>query len=252
MENNINELLNSLNEKFREQGLCELAYVSPKDCLAQQVNARYMKPEIFQTLVGNIKTDNRLESTPLVYRDGEKYRIISGHHRVDAAKEGGLEFILVLVTTPKSADEIVSKQLSHNSLVGIDDENVLNTLFQSIENIELKLRTGLQDAQTKISIDSLNFKVGIWKDFSIVFLPEDLASVVKDMEIFAKDIPIKSSDTVLLANEKNYNDFCAVLRKVKKNENIKANATAFVRMVELAKMQLKQMKDDKGINDTTK
>jgi ParB-like chromosome segregation protein Spo0J len=227
--------IDTINEQLRQHGLCEIAIVSPKDCLAQKKNARYFDAEMFQQLVANVKRDGRLESTPLVYRDGDKFRIISGHHRVDAAKEAGLEKILVLVTSPENRDEIVSKQLAHNAITGKDDAVVLSELFQSIEDLELKLATGLQDIAGRISLDSLNFKLSPTKEMTFLFLPDDEKMTDEAMEAIAEQLALKSNSTVYLASLAYYERFAQALRKVKKIENIKSNGAAFNRLIEIVK-----------------
>jgi hypothetical protein len=245
MELQLEEHIQVINKKFKELGLCEIALVSPADCLAQAKNARYFTPEMFQQLVGNVKKDGRLESTPLVYREGEKYRIISGHHRIDSAKEAGLEKILVMITEPQSQDEIVSKLLAHNAIVGKDDQTILDELFQSIGDIQLKLATGLQDVIGKVQYQSLNFKVGTWKELTFLFLPEDINLVDEALEEIVKDIQLKSSQAVRLVPEAAFDKFSATLRKIKKVENIKSNGTAVLRMAELAMEKLNDSRTEK-------
>ena len=91
------KILSDLNKELKKLGMLELAIVNPKDCLPQKVNARYMTAETMHQLTENIKKDGHLESVPLVHKDGDKYRIISGHHRIDAAKAAQLDQILVMI-----------------------------------------------------------------------------------------------------------------------------------------------------------
>lgn len=236
--------LSTLNAALRESGMCEVAIVRPQDCVGQKKNARYFTPEKFAQLVQNIKRDGRLESVPLVYRSDEnsdKYVIISGHHRIDAAKEAGLEQILVFVTTPESRDEIVSKQLSHNALVGKDDPMLLAELFNSIAEMDLRLASGLSDEVSKISYASLNFRVGEYKELVLMFLPEQLEDLEAKMTEIANSSIADKNSTVFLASLADYERFTATLRQIKKVENIKNNATAVQRMAELALLQLAEV-----------
>lgn len=232
--------LTALNTALRAQGLCEIAIVRPDDCKGQRKNARYFTPEKFAQLVQNIKRDGRLESVPLVYRsdDAEGYSIISGHHRVDAAKEAGLKHILVFVTTPDSRDEIVSKQLAHNALTGKDDPMLLAELFSSIHDLDLRLASGLSDEAAKISYTSLNFRLGEYRELVLLFLPEQLTELDETMTAIAESSVADHNSTVHLARLADYERFTATLRHLKKVENIKNNATAVQRMAELAWMQL--------------
>lgn len=121
--------IEALNEKLVSAGMLPLRLVSPNDCVGADLNARYMPIETMRILTENIKADGRLESVPLVYVDAKlpegKYRIISGHHRIEAAKNAGVTQILVMVASPQDADDVVSRQLAHNALVGLDRKSVV-------------------------------------------------------------------------------------------------------------------------------
>ena len=113
----------------------------------QTVNARYMDHSTFNRMAVNIKRRGVLESMPYVsVSDAGKYEIISGHHRVQAAKEAGLREIHVLVdTSGLSRSEITAKQIAHNRLEGYDDEATLRRMLQSIESTERLLESGASD-----------------------------------------------------------------------------------------------------------
>jgi hypothetical protein len=234
----VKDLLNQLNKEMKGSGLAhELAIVSPKDCVPQKKNARYFTPEKFKRLVSNI-AESGMESVPLVMRSGTKYEIISGHHRIEAAKEAGIELFYVFVLDNLTKDELVSRQLSHNALTGIDDQMLLTELFESIEDIQERIRTGLSDEIGKIQYESLNFKVGKWREFTLLFLPEDEAMTDEAMAEIAQDV--KVSESVRIQSEKYWNRFADSIRRIKKVENIKSNGIAFMRMVELADQKMKE------------
>jgi hypothetical protein len=44
-----------------------------------------MRHETYAQLVANIRRDGKLTSVPFAFRDGEKYTVLSGNHRVRAA-----------------------------------------------------------------------------------------------------------------------------------------------------------------------
>ena len=99
------------------------------DLKPSNVNARNMTGEQFQRLVRNLKHDGVLTSVPLVYRD----RIISGHHRVAAAVEAGIEEATIMeIVTELPPEHLTAIQLSHNSLTGQDDPNVLLDMLASL------------------------------------------------------------------------------------------------------------------------
>ena len=87
----------------------------------QDLNARVMPPEQFETLVTNIRRRGIPESVPYCVLRGSQIRIVSGHHRVRAAKEAGIKEAVILLDTrdlPRSLE--VAKQLAHNSITGRD------------------------------------------------------------------------------------------------------------------------------------
>lgn len=227
--------VDALNETLKQYGLLPIELVDPTILKGQQKNARYMLPEKFKTLVKNVKSEGSLESVPLVVKNGDRYEIISGHHRIDAAKEAGLEKVLVMVHREDlTRDEVVSKQLAHNALAGLDDKTLLSELFQSIEDVSLKIATGLVDEAGAISYESLNFKVGTFKEFTVMFLPEDVGLYDEAMELIAQECFVTGQTEVRLASMESWDKFGKVLRRIKKCENIKSNGTALMRMVELA------------------
>ena len=230
--------IKELNEKLAEHNMLKVKLVNPKKCIEQKVNARYFTAEKMHTLTNNVKESGHLESVPLIYEEDNKDYIISGHHRVQAAKEAGLENILVMVANPQDKDDIVSKQLAHNELVGIDDETILAELFTSIEDVSKRIATGINDDICKIDYTSLNFRIGEFKEFTILFMPEDEGYTDEVMSQVAEKLSIKSSSAIRITSIKYWERFANVIRTIKKCENIKSNGTAFLRMVELAEQMM--------------
>jgi len=247
MANSISELngiLEDFNKKAKEFNLPEVVIVDPVDCIGQDKNARYFVPEVFQQLVDNIKKDNRLESTPLLYRDPEKegkFRIISGHHRIEAAKQAGVKQILAFVIEPSSRDEIVSKQLSHNSLVGIDDKFILAELFNEIRNIQQKIASGLKSEIEKVEYISLNFRLGSYKEIILLFIPGDSEKIDQVFREMEEILSVKEDSEIRIAPLEVYDKFADQLRKIKKVKNIKNNAVAFKLMVSVCEEEVHKM-----------
>tara|TARA_R110002020_G_scaffold240290_3_gene453050 strand:+ start:7793 stop:8530 length:738 start_codon:yes stop_codon:yes gene_type:complete len=232
--------IDEINEKLAEQNMLKIKLVNPKKCIGQKVNARYFPAETMHRLTSNVKNSGHLESVPLVYEEDGKDYIISGHHRVQAAKDAGLQNILVMVAQPEDKDDIVSKQLAHNELTGIDDKTILSELFNSIKDISKKISTGLDDSISKIDYTSLNFRIGEFKEFTVLFMPEDEGYTDEVMDEIAESINIKSKAAVRLTNVKYWDRFAKAIRTIKKCENIKSNGTAFIRMVELAEQMMER------------
>lgn len=233
------ELLKKLNTELGNRGLLPMEVVNPKDLKPQHKNARYMMPEQFKILVENISKTGNLESVPLVIKKDNKYEIVSGHHRIEAAVEANIKDIVVLLLPEETSTQAkVSKQLSHNALTGKDDELILTELFDSIKTIELKLASGLNNKIAKIDYDTLNFRVGEYKEFTVLFMPEDEGYTDEIMSEIAERMNVKSGSALRLTNLDYWDRFAKVIRTIKKCENIKSNGTAFIRMVELAEQMM--------------
>lgn len=234
--------LADLNPILAELGLPQIEAVNPTDCIPQEVNARYMPPEMLDNLASNIKKDKRLESMPLCYRiEGKpgKFGIISGHHRIEGAKKAGIAIILILVVEVKDQADIVKRQLSHNALNGRDDEVLLTKLFASLDSMDDKFYAGLQDEIAKINPIALSFRAGLAAEMTLVFMPEDIERHDDFMERLNADVKSGGSAAVLrVVSLECYPRYLDLLRKVKKAENIKNNAAAFIRMLDLAEAQL--------------
>lgn len=105
----------------------------------------------------NIASDKRLSSVPLCYRheDG-RLEVLSGNHRVKASIEAKIPVILVLVIT-ETLDQSrrIAIQLSHNALVGEDDQSILANLWSKIETVKDKLYSGLDSEVTNFWIAAI-------------------------------------------------------------------------------------------------
>lgn len=237
--------LGTLNQQLAEHGIPEIALVAPADCLPQKMNARYMNSQTMRNLTDNVKRDGRLESVPLVApsKQGGKHEIISGHHRVEAAKAAGLAKILVMVIHPKGRDELLAKQLSHNAITGQDDEAVLAKLYSEIETLEQKYYSGLQDALGEVEFTSLSFRAGEFREFVVAFLPEQIERFDAACSL-AEDMHARSASVVRLASIETWDTFAGAIRKVKRAEDIRSSAAALGRLVELALERLAEVAAD--------
>ena len=71
--------------------------IDPRELKLLKLNARYMRHEEYQRLVANIKRDGQLTSAPFACKDGDKYLVLSGNHRTQAAIAAGLKSIPALL-----------------------------------------------------------------------------------------------------------------------------------------------------------
>lgn len=243
----ISGLLASLNEQLVKNGLCEILLISPNECKPQKKNARFFKAEKFNQLVSNIRKDSRLESVPLCYRakNGEVY-IISGHNRIDAAKAAGIENILVMLTDVSDKNEIISKQLSHNSLVGQDDSQILAELYANIDDISNKLYSGIDSNIEKISYTSLNFKSGMFKQVAFSFFEDDKEQF--DLNLTEIITLLNSSpDTAnYVCSSETYDYFVKCLGMIKKDCKIKSGSVALMAMCEITIKSLQEERAKKA------
>ena len=145
-----NEELAAISREMFGEGMLLQAVEPARLCLLKD-NARFFKRETFRQLRDNIASDKRLSSVPLCYRheDG-RLEVLSGNHRVKASIEAKIPVILVLVIT-ETLDQSrrIAIQLSHNALVGEDDQSILANLWSQIETIEDRLYSGLDSEVTK-------------------------------------------------------------------------------------------------------
>lgn len=211
----------------------------------QDVNARIMRGDKFQQLVENIKAEKRLESLPfcVMRKNGAgnmEFELVSGHHRTRAARVAAQEkkellFIYVLVDERElSRDKIVSKQLSHNSLQGDDDPQILKELYQSIQDMDARIQSGILDQELEfdlkqVNIDDVKFDLS-FEILNILFLPKQYKEWQEVVDQLDSDAHIG------IADMKDWNDFAATVREVSKREDVRNMAAIFVKMIEIVKL----------------
>ena len=241
--------LAELNPLLASLDLPQIEAVAPTACIPQEVNARYMPPEMMANLTKNLKQDKRLESLPLCYRIEGKpgmFGIISGHHRIEGAKQAELPIILILVIDISNKAEIVKKQLSHNALNGRDDEVLLSQLFATLATMDDKYYAGLQDELAKITPISLSFRAGLSAEMSLIFMPEDIELTEQTLQRLNVEVRASGSGPVAHVLAKScYEEFTTALKKLKRLENIKNNAAAFVQLVIYARERMDQIAAEK-------
>lgn len=153
----------------------------PRSLRLLDQNARFMRHETFQTLVANIRRDGVLSQWPFVYRDhttGER-TVYSGNHRVQAAIEAGLDVIdWTECDTPMSRSELVALQLSHNAISGEDDPTILKTLYESLDDVDMRVYSGLDDKTLnlldQVDVSALGEANLDFQTVTVVFLPTEL------------------------------------------------------------------------------
>jgi hypothetical protein len=111
---------------------CNLFIESPN-------NPNHMPQHMFSQLVKNLKADGCLTSAVLAIKEGDKYMVISGHHRVAAAKKAGIKDIPTLYFEENqiTSSKRIALQISHNSLNGSSEKSALAELIREVEKNDI-------------------------------------------------------------------------------------------------------------------
>lgn len=221
-----------------------LQVVVPSSLTLLKDNARFFKRETFRQLRDNIATDKRLSSVPLCYRypDG-KLEVLSGNHRVQASIEAGISHILVLVITEElDKSRRIAIQLSHNALVGEDDQSILANLWAQIDSVQDKLYSGLDSEALKElgDVELVSFSTPQVPAHMVTFMftdgeKEQLSEILDILTDSAK-----KSSAVYVCPGKQYEEFTKIIADVKHTEKIRDSSLAMTRLMEIASDWLEQ------------
>lgn len=206
-------------------------------------NARVMDKDTFDLLTSNIQKDSRLESLPYGYiatnpSGNQEFFIISGHHRVRAARSAGIETIYVIADSQQlSEDEIKSKQLSHNAISGRDDEQLLREIFDSIRDVDSKLRSGvtesdISDAFRPVKLDTVEMAYD-YRTVRVLFLNVQIEKLDEVLNVIAGD------DTVLVAPIKDFDKFVDTIQQSAKIRNVRNISALLNGMVDIVREHYK-------------
>ena len=208
---------------IRKRNLRELK-PSPK-------NARYMLQHEFLRLAENIRQDGALTSTPLIYQD----RILSGHHRIEAALYVGIEEADCMeIVSEITEDQQTAIQLSHNAIVGSDDKHVLQDMLDRLSDAEKAYATvdeldavGGDDALVEQSMD---VDEGL-TTFVLIFAEDDAREVIKRIAKMKDQI---GADTFLIAPDKLFSDFYQEMIRARTDLNLIDAGSALLHMLRQA------------------
>lgn len=206
----------------------------------QDKNARVMDKTTFDQLKANIGGDNALESLPYGYIDENnsgnlEFKLISGHHRTRAARSAEVTEIIVLADNRKlTEDEVKSKQLAHNALSGYDDDQVLKEIYDSIEDVDKKIASGIRDnafdemKYRNVKTDDIKIDFD-YKQLRVMFL----SSQMDKFEDVVADIT--NDDTVVLTDIETFDKMAETIREVSGKEDIRALPSIFEKMCDIVK-----------------
>lgn len=216
----------------------QLMAVAPASLTLLKDNARFFKRETFRQLRDNIAADKRLSSVPLCYRheDGS-LEVLSGNHRVKASKEAELSHIVVLVITEElEKSKRIAIQLSHNALVGEDDQSILANLWAQIESVNDKLYSGLDSEVVKElgDVELVNFSTPQVPAHMVTFMFTDgeTSQISEVLDMLAD--AAKRSSAVYVCPSAHYEAFLRLIADVKHAEKIRDSSLAVLRLMEVA------------------
>ncbi len=214
------------------------------DLKVLEKNAHYLEKNYFDTLVANIKRDGCLTSLPVVYDQDNPGEILSGNHRVKAALKAGIvEAEVIVIKSELSADQKTGVILSHNSIKGKDDPNVLKELYDSIVSLDFKAYSGLTDDAFKvpdIELVPLSFQQEPTQDVMVSFLAADKQVFLDNVERLAK---YAKKHEVMTAEISTFDAFAEAMFKIKSDFQIINSALALKVMSELALERLAEFEE---------
>ncbi len=217
----------------------------------QDVNARAMPPEMFERLTATIQKEGRLESLPFTVKRDGVFELISGHHRIRAARVAGLKDVIVLADERDlDRSQVVAKQLAHNAIGGVDDQETLRGMFAELTRVDDMAEAYLDPDQfddvSQVNSPNLpNIEAEFpWRYLSFVFLPAQLEQF-NDVEEVIKKVP-KNTDEVGVCNKEVYDRFAEALTGVGRAENIRSVGAIISRMTEICLEYIEQQADDDG------
>ncbi len=189
MVEEVPDLLGRLNDALARDGITpyRLGLAPPDELKPAPKNARFMRHETYARLVENIQRDGNLSSLPFCWKSGDAFYILSGHHRVDAARQAGVRLILFLYTDAALTEaERTAIQLSHNALVGEDNLAILKELYESLESYDAKAYSGLDDKTIGLlaEIAPATFQEAHldFEQVNLLFLPAEVEALDKLVE----------------------------------------------------------------------
>jgi len=224
-------------------GPYRLAWVDFAAARSAKRNARYMKPEMMDRLAANIARDGQLASLPLCWCNSEgRYETMSGHHRIQAAIDAGVDSGLVLYTDSElSQEERLAIQLSHNALSGSDDVQVLLEMVRDIQTpqileyaaadlIELPDRNPvklLAMTEAKLVLRPITF-----------YLTDPEAQTFDEFVEAYNQAPMREDSLGYLVHKDVWDEFMEIMAEMAGRHGLKSANAALSEVVELIRVEL--------------
>lgn len=226
-------------------GGLRLAYLAIDDLTEQEVNPQSMPQKMFDQLIENVKSAGALESLPLCVKQADGIHIISGHHRVRAARATGFKHILALLYENLSTSSVKAKQLAHNTIFGKSDPELMKRVWEQITEVSAQFEAYVDPRLFKDIPQAVKFKpVDVdmqarAKTVVIVFLPIQKLDFDAAVEAI---MPKGQVDTVYLANREVFDGWRQALTQVREDMEI---VSVPVAVAEMARLAVKQLQSEK-------
>lgn len=215
----------------------ELWRAKPDELREQDLNARSMSKPMFDRLEKTIGRDRRLESLPLsALTSTGRLEIISGHHRVRAARSASLaELYTIVDVTGLTPAQVAAKQLAHNAISGEDDPQLLARIFAAITDVDAQLEAfvapDLVDFPSpSIAVPPLDLGLR-YRTATVAFLPYELELFERAVAEVLKTIA--PSDVVYQAEIGLLERWEEAMNAVRKRYDVRAVGTVLAKMADL-------------------
>jgi hypothetical protein len=209
----------------------------------QDVNARVMPPEMFERLTANVQKDGRLEQLPFTVRRVDHFEMVSGHHRLRAARTAGLTELFILADERDlSKSQVRAKQIAHNRISGTDDLETLKRLYDDMDTIEDILESHLKphdfdDLKQLDKVDISDLSISLpFRTFALTFLPKAIENL-QELEKHVMRIP-KEADEILVVPNDTFDEFRKVVLATGRTENVRSLGVTISRMLEIVREKL--------------
>lgn len=203
-------------------------------------NAHFMEQSTFRRLVENIKRDGQLSSVPFCVKHNDgKYTVISGNHRIQAAQMAGIVNTPVMVVDEDDIthDEMRAIQLSHNSIVGQDDAELLKELLDEITDVALKEYAHISN-EVLDAVNDIDYTIEMPNNeivpVTLMFIDSskiEFDKLMDELENYSER-EIESMHIMDISTLQQLNDITA---KVGQRYKIKSQALSICKMIEIVK-----------------
>jgi hypothetical protein len=226
----------------------ELWRVEVDELREQDFNAQVMPKAMFDRLAKTIQADGRLESLPLCARVGDDIEIVSGHHRVRAARSAGLSEIFAIVdVSGLDRDAVAAKQLAHNAIHGHSEPQLLKKIYESIKDVNRRLESFIDPAKLNLKVEKVqvgNLDLGLdYRTALLVFLPYEKERFDKACEAVQTQLTGELAG-LYMAELKFLDQWKALLKKVGKEYDVRATGTVLSKIADLVLQALGEPADD--------